>query len=109
MIFNKDHALIAIKHDARNVSRVSIELRDTKEVMEFAILRNPFAIIHASDRLKRDRHFIHSMIHRLGWGSLWMLIMIQDIYKDDKETIEIAMKYNAEIIQIASDKISNLK
>lgn len=78
----------------------SLSLRDNDTIAQTAIKCNSYAVRYISDRIKKKRDLMLSVVKENGEVLKWL-----PHFSDDKEFIEYAVKENGINIQYASDRL----
>lgn len=93
----------ALEMDGYNLSRLSDEHKNNKELVETAVKSSPMAFEYASDKLKSDKNFLAEILKIDGR----VLEFLSEEFRDNEELANIAVSNRASAIKFVNNKLKN--
>jgi hypothetical protein len=94
------------------LENINDELKDDKDLINYAVTKNPKSFKSASERLKKDREIVENTLR----NDSSMIEYISDSLKDDKEIVKLALSKNNKqkdrssgLLEFASERLKNDK
>jgi hypothetical protein len=98
---NRAYVLNYIDYDAKNLSYVSDEFKNDKEIVSKAVAAHGSSLQYASDELKDDKEIVSIAVEDFGIA----LKYASERLRDDKDVVLIAVKAKELVLVYASERL----